>query len=96
MVVVPDRQNAGTNALLLEPPRVVAPSFGPGSRDRHLEAARAAGVPVQIRRPASLALDVDTPADLCALADALSEQRDAAPRTAGVLAGLSRAGLATR
>ena len=96
VVVVPDREGAGTNALLLEPPGIVAPSFGPGSRVRHLAAAGAAGVPVQIRRPASLTLDVDTPADLCAVAEALAARRHAAPRTAAVLAGLSPAGLAAR
>ena len=39
--VVPDRHGAGTNALLISPPRAIDPSFGPGSRERHLSLAAA-------------------------------------------------------
>ena len=95
VVVVADRDGAGTNALLLEPPDAIVPAFGPGSQARHTAAARLAGVLVESRRPASLALDVDTPADLRALADALAEHPDAAPRTAAVLADLPPAGPAS-
>ena len=35
VVIVPDRHGTGTNALLLTPPDAIAPSFGPGSRERH-------------------------------------------------------------
>jgi 2-phospho-L-lactate guanylyltransferase len=96
VVIVPDRVGAGTNALLLEPPEVIAPAFGPGSHERHRAAARRAGIIAETRRPASLTLDVDTPDDLRALADALAEQPGAAPTTAAVLAGLSLAGSAAR
>lgn len=96
VVVVADREGEGTNALLLEPPGVIRPAFGPGSHARHLAAAKRAGVPVLTRRPASLLLDVDTPADLRALADALVARPDAAPRTAAVLAGMPLAVPAAR
>lgn len=96
VVVVSDCDGAGTNALLLEPPRVIAPAFGPGSCARHVVAAESAGVPVRIERSSSLALDVDTPADLTALMEVLDRQPDAAPRTAAVLAGLSLAHPAAR
>src|SRR5690242_20730047 len=43
-LIVPDRHGTGTNALLLTPPDVLAPSFGPDSRRRHLADANAAGV----------------------------------------------------
>src|SRR4051812_3047673 len=43
VVLVPDRHGSGTNALLLEPPDAIEPSFGAGSRERHEELARAAG-----------------------------------------------------
>ena len=50
------------------------PSFGPGSCRRHLELAQAAGVNVEVLEVASLALDIDTPADLESLAALPGEQ----------------------
>ncbi len=70
VTIVPDRHGTGTNALVLEPPDAMAPSFGPGSRARHEALARAAGVPVRVLEVPSLAFDVDTPEDLAALAAA--------------------------
>ena len=67
MVIVPDRHGSGTNALLLEPPQVMPPSFGAGSFARHAALARAAGAEVKVSELPSLSLDVDTPADLAAL-----------------------------
>ena len=53
VVIVPDRHGTGTNALLLAPPDVIAPSFGPGSRERHerrpAPAARAGAWPSRAR-----------------------------------------------
>lgn len=72
VMIVPDRHGTGTNALLLTPPDALAPSFGPGSCARHAELARAAGIHAEVVEVPSLALDVDTPEDLAALAD-LSE-----------------------
>ena len=79
VVIVPDRHGSGTNALLLTPPGVISPSFGEGSRERHERLAREAGASVRIAEIGSLMLDVDTPEDLDALADALA---DAPRRTA--------------
>ena len=67
VTVVPDRHGTGTNALVLDPPNVMEPSFGPGSCARHAALARAAGVRVAIRHVPSLAFDVDTPDDVAAL-----------------------------
>jgi 2-phospho-L-lactate guanylyltransferase len=82
VLIVSDRHGTGTNALLLTPPDALAPSFGPGSCARHLEHARAAGVDAEVVHVPSLALDIDTPDDLCALANL----PDRAPRTQAVLA----------
>lgn len=67
VVIVPDRHGSGTNALLLAPPDVLAPSFGPGSFARHAALARSAGAEVKVAQLRSLGLDVDTPGDLAAL-----------------------------
>ena len=85
VVIVPDRHGSGTNALLLEPPQVMPPSFGPGSFARHAALARAAGAEVKVAELPSLSLDVDTPADLAALRAALDARPDTAARTRAVL-----------
>ena len=60
--------HSGTNALLLAPPDVLAPSFGPGSCQRHLARAREHGVDSRLVEVPTLALDIDTPEDLEMLA----------------------------
>ena len=85
VVIVPDRHGTGTNALLLQPPAVIQPSFGAGSFARHAALARAAGAAVKVRPLPSLSLDVDTPDDLAALRTALEARGHAAPRTRAVL-----------
>ena len=67
VLIVPDRHGTGTNALLIAPPDAMAPSFGPGSCQRHTELARASGVHAEVVALPSLALDIDTPEDLDAL-----------------------------
>jgi 2-phospho-L-lactate/phosphoenolpyruvate guanylyltransferase len=83
--VVPDRHGTGTNALVLSPPEAIVPAFGEGSCERHVAAARAAGVPFEVEPLASLGLDLDTPADLIALTRELESRPGRARRTARVL-----------
>lgn len=92
--VVPDRHTTGTNALLMAPPDAIAPGFGPGSRDRHVERARRRGLEAAVEELESLALDLDTPDDLEVLAATLAGDRSRAPATAEALEelGLARAG----
>jgi 2-phospho-L-lactate/phosphoenolpyruvate guanylyltransferase len=85
VAVVPDRHGTGTNALLLRPPDAIRPAFGEGSCERHLQAARSAGLPHGVERLDSLALDLDTPADIVALTRELEAGRGRAPNTARVL-----------
>ena len=83
--IVPDRHGSGTNALLLSPPSAIVPAFGEGSRERHVEAARAAGVPFGIEELPSIELDLDTPADVIALTRELERRPKRARRTARAL-----------
>jgi 2-phospho-L-lactate guanylyltransferase len=86
VAIVPDRHGTGTNALVLTPPEAISPSFGPGSFARHMEAARAAGLPALVDRPRTLTLDVDTREDLGELVAALAERPGAAGGTRAALA----------
>jgi len=90
VVIVPDRHGTGTNALLLTPPDVIRPSFGPGSRERHEAAAGAAGASCRIAEPSSLVLDVDTAEDLAALGEVLAASTGGAANTRGLLKRLER------
>jgi len=85
VAIVPDRHGAGTNALALRPPGAIRPAFGEGSRARHVAAAREAGVPFAVEELPSLALDLDTPADVVALTRTLAERPRRARRTAKAL-----------
>jgi 2-phospho-L-lactate guanylyltransferase len=89
-LIVPDRHGTGTNALVFSPPGSIEPSFGPGSCERHVQHAQAAGVHHEIVDASTLALDVDTPEDLEALRDFLSERHGGAAHTRGMLRRLAR------
>ncbi|HEX5195089.1 MAG TPA: 2-phospho-L-lactate guanylyltransferase [Solirubrobacteraceae bacterium] len=90
VLVVPDRHGTGTNALLLQPPDVIAPAFGEGSHARHLGNARAAGITAETVEIASLALDIDTPDDLAVAEQTLADSRGGAAHTRGMLTQLTR------
>jgi 2-phospho-L-lactate guanylyltransferase len=85
VAIVPDRHGTGTNALALAPPDAIEPSFGEGSCARHVAAAREAGLPFGVEELPSLALDLDTPADVVALTMELEKGPGRAKRTAKVL-----------
>ena len=90
-LIGPDRHGTGTNALLLTPPGVLAPSFGPDSCRRHMADAAMAGVPAEVVEVPCLAIDVDTPDDLDALQQQLADSRGGAAHTRGMLNQLLRA-----
>lgn len=84
-VIVPDRHGTGTNGLLLAPPDAIAPSFGPGSCERHQALAHSANLACRIELVPSLLLDIDTGSDLDALRERLAAHPTGAPRTRAVL-----------
>ncbi len=83
--IVPDRHGTGTNALVLSPPDAIVPAFGEGSCERHVAAARAAGVAFGVEELGSLGLDLDTPADVIALTRELEARPGRSRRTAKAL-----------
>jgi 2-phospho-L-lactate/phosphoenolpyruvate guanylyltransferase len=84
-LIAPDRHGTGTNALVLTPPDLFEPAFGPDSCARHVSRARASGIAFALERIESMAIDLDTPEDMIMLRDRLLLDPQPAPRTAQVL-----------
>jgi 2-phospho-L-lactate/phosphoenolpyruvate guanylyltransferase len=85
VLIVPDHHATGTNALLLTPPDIFMPAFGPDSCARHVSRARASGISFALEEIESIAIDLDTPQDFSLLRDKLLLDPQPAPRTAQVL-----------
>ena len=64
VVIAPDGALRGTNSLLLSPPDVLAPRFGPQSYQAHLKGIAESALPSAIVRRPGLGLDIDTTSDL--------------------------------
>jgi 2-phospho-L-lactate/phosphoenolpyruvate guanylyltransferase len=64
VVVAPDRKREGTNALFISPPNLIDFNYGPGSFEKHCQAALDAGAHLEVCDLASLELDLDEPEDL--------------------------------
>jgi 2-phospho-L-lactate/phosphoenolpyruvate guanylyltransferase len=90
VIIVPDRHGEGTNALLLTPPNAMTPSFGEGSRQRHIDLATAQGATPEVYEVPTLALDIDTPQDLEELIARFAGSRGGAAHTRGMLNQLTR------
>lgn len=67
-VVLAPSDDGGTSALGLRPPGAMAPAFGLESAAAHRRGAAAAGLRLEERALPNLAVDVDTPSDLRAVA----------------------------
>lgn len=64
VVITTDRNQDGTNALLLRPPGLIPYAYGAGSYHRHLELAYQAGAAVHEYHSERLLLDIDLPEDI--------------------------------
>ena len=74
-VVIAPAADGGTNGLLLRPPAIIEPAYGPDSAKRHEDAARRTDASVSVLRSPHWLLDLDTPEQmgrLLALATARS------------------------
>jgi 2-phospho-L-lactate/phosphoenolpyruvate guanylyltransferase len=85
VLIIPDRHGTGTNGLVLAPPDVFLPAFGPDSCSRHVSRARATGISFALEDVDSMGIDLDTPEDYTLLRDRLLLDPQPAPRTAKVL-----------
>ena len=68
VVLVPNRDDLGTNAIVLSPPDCLTLAFGHDSFQRHLRLAAERHLQVEIRRLPRVALDIDEPGDLALFA----------------------------
>ena len=66
-VIVPARDDRGSNAILCSPAGAVPLRFGNDSFFPHLAAAKASGIEPAVMRVPNVALDIDTPDDLALL-----------------------------
>ncbi len=64
VVLAPNRDDLGTNAMRLSPPDCLTLAFGHDSFQRHLSLAAERQLAVEIRRLPRLSLDIDEPEDL--------------------------------
>jgi 2-phospho-L-lactate guanylyltransferase len=64
VVIATDRNGDGTNAMLVRPPGLISYTYGVGSFDRHVAAAREVGATVNVVHSPRLSLDIDLPDDL--------------------------------
>jgi len=64
MVISPSRNEKGTNALLLTPPKVSPTFYGPRSFQRHIKEAAKLKISFRGYRSPRIALDIDTVEDL--------------------------------
>ena len=80
VIIVPDRHGTGTNALILTPPDIIEPAFGPDSRARHEQLAQAAGVPCEVA-PSRRWRSTSTPRTTSRRCARRSPTAAAAPRT---------------
>jgi 2-phospho-L-lactate/phosphoenolpyruvate guanylyltransferase len=74
-VLVPDAAGRGTNAALRTPADLFPLRFGNDSFLPHRAAAKATGLPCVVLELPGIALDVDRPEDLQALAEASGDRR---------------------
>ncbi len=63
-VVLSPSLKGGTNAMVREPPGIIAPAYGRWSFSNHLRTAQRTGLPVYSVSNPRLSFDIDTPEDL--------------------------------
>jgi 2-phospho-L-lactate guanylyltransferase len=75
VVAAPSTERDGTNLLVRRPPRVMPARFGRDSFHKHVDGARARGLPVAVAEAPGLVFDLDMPRDLATVLGATNEGR---------------------
>lgn len=84
VILVPARDDFGTNAILRKPPDAIPSRFGDDSFRKHTDEAMERGIHIDTFRNSRIALDIDHPDDLTEL---LSQKADT--KTFDILSGLN-------
>jgi 2-phospho-L-lactate/phosphoenolpyruvate guanylyltransferase len=74
-IIVPARDERGSNAILCSPASAVPLTFGTDSFLPHLAAARRCGIEPKVLKLPRVALDIDTPGDLARFVEIPSQTR---------------------
>ena len=64
VVIAPDREEDGTNAMLIRPAGLMPYAYGQKSYERHVISAKLTGADVKIYESETVSLDIDIPSDL--------------------------------
>ncbi len=64
VILVPARDEMGTNAILRKPPDVIPSRFGYDSFKKHINELRKKNIPYEVYNLPRIALDIDEPTDL--------------------------------
>ena len=75
VVLVPARDEMGTNAIFRKPPDVIPSRFGYDSFKKHINEARQRNIPYEVYNLSMVALDVDEPEDLALFGSKKSHTR---------------------
>lgn len=68
VILVPSRDEMGTNAILRKPPDAIPSRFGLDSFRKHISEAERRNIPYEIHKVPRIALDIDEPEDLALFA----------------------------
>ncbi len=68
VILVPARDEMGTNAILRKPPDVIPSRFGYDSLRKHINEARQRNIPYEVYNLPRVGLDIDEPEDLALFA----------------------------
>jgi 2-phospho-L-lactate guanylyltransferase len=69
IVISPDREMVGTNALFVKPPGILSYQFGINSFHRHRQQCRERGMDIEVYKSTDISFDVDSVSDYQILLD---------------------------
>jgi 2-phospho-L-lactate/phosphoenolpyruvate guanylyltransferase len=75
VILVPARDEMGTNAIFKKPPDAIPSRFGYDSFKKHIDESRQRNIPYEVYKLSKVALDIDEPEDLTLFASRKSQTK---------------------